>query len=94
MPATWRWAMGNGRDGEGRPVGFNLVQGFNEGPGIDEQPIPGECANSETVVLVPPDRVADSLVDRPQPGGEVALHPPRRDDLVPVRVEHGDRPAR
>jgi len=29
---TWRWAMAAGRLDDGTPVGFNLVDGFNEGP--------------------------------------------------------------
>lgn len=28
---AWRWAMGNGRLADGTGVGFNLVEGFNEG---------------------------------------------------------------
>jgi hypothetical protein len=28
---SWRWAFGAGRLGDGTPVGFNLVEGFNEG---------------------------------------------------------------
>ena len=27
----WRWAIGSCRSAEGRPVGFNLVSGFNDG---------------------------------------------------------------
>jgi hypothetical protein len=31
-PATsWRWGIGYGRDDDGRPVGFNVVSGFNDG---------------------------------------------------------------
>lgn len=33
---AWRWAMGSGRGADGRAYGFNFVEGFNEGPGIDE----------------------------------------------------------
>jgi hypothetical protein len=28
---AWRWAMANGRLPDGTPLGFNLVEGFNEG---------------------------------------------------------------
>ena len=28
---AWRWAIGAGRDARGRRVGFNLVEGFNQG---------------------------------------------------------------
>ena len=28
---AWRWAMGAGRLADGTPLGFNLVEGFNEG---------------------------------------------------------------
>ncbi len=33
---TWRWAMANGRLPDGRPVGFNLVEGFNDQGPMDE----------------------------------------------------------
>lgn len=32
----WRWAMASGLDPQRGPVGFNLVEGFNEAPGVDE----------------------------------------------------------
>lgn len=28
---TWRWAIGTGRTRDGTPIGFNVVDGFNEG---------------------------------------------------------------
>jgi Protein of unknown function (DUF2804) len=33
---AWRWAMGCGHLEDGGPVAFNLVEGFNEGPGENE----------------------------------------------------------
>jgi hypothetical protein len=33
---AWRWAMGAGHLEDGRPVTFNLVEGFNEAPGVNE----------------------------------------------------------
>ncbi len=36
---AWRWAMGAGRLEDGRPLTFNLVEGFNEGPGENENAV-------------------------------------------------------
>jgi hypothetical protein len=36
---AWRWAMGAGRLEDGRPVTLNLVEGFNEGPGENENAV-------------------------------------------------------
>lgn len=36
---AWRWAMGAGRLEDGRPVTFNLVEGFHEGPGENENAV-------------------------------------------------------
>jgi uncharacterized protein DUF2804 len=33
---AWRWAFGLGRTEDGRPVGFNVAEGFNEWPGGSE----------------------------------------------------------
>jgi hypothetical protein len=33
---AWRWAMGAGRLEDGRPITLNLVEGFNDGPGENE----------------------------------------------------------
>ncbi len=36
---AWRWAMGAGRLEDGRPFGLNLVEGFNDGPGENENAV-------------------------------------------------------
>lgn len=36
---AWRWAMGAGRLEDGRPFSVNLVEGFNEGPGENENAV-------------------------------------------------------
>jgi hypothetical protein len=36
---SWRWAMGAGRLEDGRPVSFNLVEGFNEAEGANENAV-------------------------------------------------------
>jgi hypothetical protein len=36
---AWRWAMGVGQLEDGRPVTFNLVEGFNEAPGVNENAV-------------------------------------------------------
>jgi hypothetical protein len=36
---AWRWAMGAGHLEDGRPVTLNLVEGFNEGPGENENAV-------------------------------------------------------
>lgn len=36
---AWRWAMGAGRLEDGRPVTLNLVEGFNDGPGENENAV-------------------------------------------------------
>ncbi|MFL5319662.1 MAG: DUF2804 domain-containing protein [Myxococcaceae bacterium] len=35
----WRWAMGAGRLENGEPVGFNLVEGFNEASNVNENAV-------------------------------------------------------
>jgi Protein of unknown function (DUF2804) len=36
---AWRWAMGTGRLEDGRPLTLNLVEGFNDGPGENENAV-------------------------------------------------------
>jgi hypothetical protein len=36
---AWRWAMGAGRLEDGRPITLNLVEGFNDGPGENENAV-------------------------------------------------------
>ncbi len=36
---AWRWAMGAGRLEDGRPFSLNLVEGFNDGPGENENAV-------------------------------------------------------
>ena len=69
---SWRWSAGAGRDRDGRPVAWNLVEGVNDDETDSERTVWGEGAPAEA----PPVRFADDLSGvRGEDGAELAFSP-------------------
>jgi hypothetical protein len=62
----WWWSAGVGHDGDGAPVGWNLVTGINDGPHCSERSVWAAGGARE----VPPVRFADDLSAVTFAGGE------------------------
>ena len=85
----WWWSAGVGRDGDGAPVGWNVVAGVNDGPRASERSVwvAGDAHEVGPVVLAPDlSAVQFTEGDRLQFAVEAVRE--RHDQLVVVRSDY------
>jgi hypothetical protein len=85
----WWWSAGVGRAADGRPVGWNLVSGVNDGPSASERSIwSGGAAREAGPVVFAPDLSAVSFSE----GGRLSFQEEavraRRDHMVVIRSDY------